>query len=119
MPEQPWSRDGTTVSIGHDPIGDDMTEPQRTLDANNDGLPDYTTPVSDAGKRVLRTLVQAILGRVCALLIVAVPDLAAVLTPESVSILTDVLTAVLAAAWAWVMSRPAVNRALRWVGLSA
>lgn len=94
-----------------------MSEPAHTIDADGDGLPDYSTP--DATKRILRTLVQAVLGRVCALLIVAVPDLASTLTADSIAVLTDVLTAVLAAAWAWIMTRPWVNRALRHVGLSA
>lgn len=94
-----------------------MTDPQHTVDADGDGSPDYSTP--DATRRIMRTLVQAVLGRVCALLIVAVPDLASVLTAEAISILTDVLTAVLAAGWAWVMSRTPINRALSWVGLSS
>ncbi len=94
-----------------------MTDPQHTVDADGDGLPDYSTP--DSTKRVIRTLVQAILGRVCALLIVAVPDLASTLTADAIAVLTDVLTAVLAAAWAWIMTRPWVNRWLGRIGLGA
>ena len=80
-------------------------------------------PVPDAGRRILRTLVQIGLGRLTAALVLAVPELREVLTEDlqawAVTAASEVLAVALAVGWAWLMTRPTVNAVLTKLGLGA
>ena len=95
-----------------------MTEP-----VNQPASVELPTQILFPLRTALRTAIQAGLAVAFAFAVSNVPALGSVLTDNFSGVLADTLTAVVvaavAAAFAWVMSRPAVNDFLSKIGLAA